>query len=125
EPARAREILLARDSSAPLPRGFRGYLLHGEPLTVDTVSDVYVLEEAMRYLAHGDIVRIDGVRRSIAALFRQASASNSFLVTERCDNYCVMCSQPPKTQDDFWIVDELKEVISLMSPDTREIGFTG
>jgi His-Xaa-Ser system radical SAM maturase HxsC len=36
-----------------------------------------------------------------------------------------MCSQPPKVVDDSWILDDIREVILLASPETREIGFTG
>lgn len=61
----------------------------------------------------------------MSALYRRSSPSNSLLVTERCGNYCVMCSQPPRPDDDSWILDELKEVIPLISPDTHEIGITG
>ncbi|MGN6108233.1 MAG: His-Xaa-Ser system radical SAM maturase HxsC [Kofleriaceae bacterium] len=71
------------------------------------------------------MVRIEPHRRSIHALYRRNSPSNSFLVTERCDNYCVMCSQPPKEHDDRWIVDELMDAIPLVSPETAELGLTG
>ncbi|HME71123.1 MAG TPA: His-Xaa-Ser system radical SAM maturase HxsC, partial [Myxococcota bacterium] len=46
-------------------------------------------------------------------------------VTEQCNHYCLMCSQPPKEVDDSWIVRELLEVIPLISTETRSIGFTG
>lgn len=58
-------------------------------------------------------------------LYRRNSLHNSFLLTERCNHYCLMCSQPPKDVNDDWIIDELFEAIPLISPETREIGFTG
>jgi His-Xaa-Ser system radical SAM maturase HxsC len=123
--ARAREVLLLRTATASLPSGFRAYLLHeaGEPDPI--LRDVYVLGEEMHYLAQGDVVRIDPRRQFVSALYRRSSPSNSLLVTERCDNFCVMCSQPPKPQDDSWIVEELKQVIPLIAPETNEIGITG
>jgi His-Xaa-Ser system radical SAM maturase HxsC len=36
-----------------------------------------------------------------------------------------MCSQPPKTADDSWIVDDLLAAIPLIDPLTHEIGITG
>ena len=39
----------------------------------------------MRYLAHGDVVRIDPRRQFVNALYRRASPSNSLLVTERLE----------------------------------------
>jgi His-Xaa-Ser system radical SAM maturase HxsC len=120
----ATDVLLVRGAPEVLPDGFRAYLLH-EPARVDDRADVYVLPSELRYLAPEDVVGIDPQRRTLRALYRRGSESNSLLVTERCDNYCLMCSQPPKSADDSWIVDELLEVIPLISPETREIGITG
>ena len=88
-------------------------------------EDVYHLGEAFAYLGEGDIVRIDPDRGDMVVLYRRASAFNSMLVTERCDNYCVMCSQPPKPRADDWLIDELLKIIPWMSPDTGELGITG
>lgn len=121
--ARGREVLLV-DAIDRLPDGFRGYLVRTEVDAGDR-SDVYHLGGAFAYLAEGDIVRIEPGRRAMAVLYRRSSPFNSMLVTERCDNYCVMCSQPPKERADDWLVDELLEIIPLMSPDTVEIGITG
>src|SRR5207237_263494 len=46
-------------------------------------------------------------------------------VTERCNHYCLMCSQPPKDIDDGWIIDEISDAIDLIDPRTESIGFTG
>lgn len=122
--ARAREILLVRQRPAEVPDGFRAYLFEEAPRSVGA-EDAYVLAPQMRYLAHGDVVRLDPRRRFVNTLYRRSSPSNSLLVTERCDNFCVMCSQPPKERDDSWIVDELVSAIPLISPETRELGITG
>ncbi len=121
---RETEILLVREPVAVLPTGFRGYLLHHEMQGADR-RDSYVLAPELRYLAHGDVVRVEPARRNLTTLYRLASNSNTFLLTERCDNYCVMCSQPPRSGDDLWRIHELKSVIPLVSPDTKEIGFSG
>ncbi|MCW5801089.1 MAG: His-Xaa-Ser system radical SAM maturase HxsC [Deltaproteobacteria bacterium] len=121
---RGREILLAKQRHDVLPAGFRAYLVT-QPAASYPQGDVYALGAAFDYLGEGDVVRIDPGGHAIAALYRRHSPHNSFLVTERCDNYCVMCSQPPKERDDSWLVDELEQVIPLASPETKEIGFTG
>jgi His-Xaa-Ser system radical SAM maturase HxsC len=118
------EILLVKEPLAILPEGFRGYLLHYEVQSADR-RDCYVLAPELRYLAHGDVVRVEPARRGLTALYRRASNSNTFLLTERCDNFCVMCSQPPRPDDDLWRVHELMNVIPLVSPDTTEIVFSG
>src|SRR5690348_6049569 len=88
--------LLVRDSVARLPSGFAAYLLHQDAGELSAFPNTYLLPSSLRYLAEGDVVRIDPKRRRLNTLYRRSSRSNSFLVTERCDNYCVMCSQPPK-----------------------------
>lgn len=121
---RGSEILLS--DGGELPSGFRAYLVRSQHVRPpDDLRDVYRLGEDFHYLAAGDVVRIEPERGAIRALYRRNSRSNSFLVTERCDNYCVMCSQPPKPRDDSWLVDELMEVLPLVSSDTSEIGITG
>jgi len=126
EAHRQQEILLVRGRPEMWPVGFRGYLAY-EPAPVSSgVQNAYVIGPALRYLAQGDVVRIEPQHRSIAALYRRASPSNALLVTERCDNFCLMCSQPPKEHDDSWLVDELlREVVPLLSPETKQIGITG
>lgn len=124
EDLRRNEILRIRRPTGTLPHGFRAYLLD-EEIEATEDRDVYVIGSAWRYLADQDVVRLDPARRTLVALYRRNSPSNTFLVTEQCDNYCLMCSQPPRTRDDSWLVDELLEILPLISPDTREIGITG
>jgi len=107
-----------------LPPGFRGYLV-GEPPGDTDLPDIYLLGRDHQFLCGGDVVRIDPARGSLTALYRASSSSNTFLVTERCDNLCIMCSQPPKAHDDSWLVDDLERAIPLISKDAREIGISG
>ncbi|NBD13743.1 His-Xaa-Ser system radical SAM maturase HxsC [Corallococcus silvisoli] len=117
-------ILLVQGKPGALPPGFRAYLLEEASSDVG-VSDAYVLPPGFHPLAEGDVVRVEPSNRRLSVLYRRASPSNSLLVTERCDNYCLMCSQPPRKQDDSWLLDELLELIPLISPETRELGITG
>jgi His-Xaa-Ser system radical SAM maturase HxsC len=77
------------------------------------------------YLDDGDVLGLDHLSKKFRTLFRRKSAHNSFLVTERCNNYCLMCSQPPKDIDDRWILNEIKESLALVDPTTRALTFTG
>lgn len=125
-PGRRSDEILLTGTCEDLPEGYRAYLIRDRADQRPKVDDVYAINSDLAYLAEGDVIRIDPSRNSLHALYRRSSLSNSFLVTERCDNYCVMCSQPPKTRDDSWLVDELiDEVIPLVSPQTRELGITG
>lgn len=84
-----------------------------------------VLPEALRYVGDGDVLGVRPQSGEVRSLYRRNSKHNSFLVTERCNSYCLMCSQPPRDVDDAWIVDEMLEAIPLVDPTTRELGFTG
>jgi His-Xaa-Ser system radical SAM maturase HxsC len=123
------DALLVREPTAEPPLGFRAYLFRGASTAAKvsnaSATDAYALGPEHEYVGSGDVVRIDPRRGLLAALYRASSQSNTFLVTERCDNYCTMCSQPPKAQDDAWVVDELERVIPLVSPEATEIGISG
>jgi len=123
---RGRDILLVRSTLEKLPEGFSAYLMQvDDRVQRDDRRNVFALAPEMHYLADGDVVRLDPRRCSLTALYRRNSPSNSFLMTERCDNYCVMCSQPPKERDDSWLLEELRTVVPLISKETVEIGITG
>lgn len=104
-------ILVIADSPIDLPGTFKGRLVAVPP--------------KYDYLADGDIIGFDHVSRKFRTLYRRNSAHNSFLVTERCNNYCLMCSQPPKDVDDRWILSEIKESLPLVDSATRALTFTG
>ncbi len=75
--------------------------------------------------ARPSIIGFHPLSRRVRTLYRQNSAHNSFLVTERCNHLCLMCSQPPRNVDDSWIIDEIASSIPLISATTRSIGLTG
>lgn len=120
---RSREILLTHEPSAP--SGYFGFL-SGAGSTIDrrTAPSITLLPE-LGYVRHGDIIVADPKDRSIRVLYRQNSRFNSFLLTERCNHYCVMCSQPPKDVDDSHLANEVLEALELVDPSTGTLGFTG
>jgi His-Xaa-Ser system radical SAM maturase HxsC len=77
------------------------------------------------YLADGDILGFHSDSKRFRTLYRRSSAHNSFLVTERCNHYCLMCSQPPRDVDDSWILREIRAALPLVDIHTRSLGFTG
>lgn len=112
-----------------IPQGFAHYLLLENNRDLVEVlpfnSDYSVLPNDYSYIGDGDVIRLSTDRQSIRVLFRASSPHNSILVTEQCNHYCLMCSQPPKAADDSWILDEIESLIPLIPKDTRELGFTG
>ncbi len=128
-PLRKKTGFLSRPPHSPLPNGFRTYfLVGGDREDIDAaIGDeaAIVLPTLYDYLGSGDVVRISPHRSGIRTLYRRSSDYNSILLTERCNNYCLMCSQPPKSADDSWIVDQVLQAIPLIDRGAREIGFTG
>lgn len=55
--------------------------------------------------------------------FRPSEKSNTILITERCDQYCQMCSQPPKSKD--YLHWELYEKAIELFPINAVVGISG
>jgi len=88
-------------------------------------ENIVRLESQFGHLSDGDLIGLDPGSARLRVLYRRASKHNAFLVTERCNHYCLMCSQLPRKVDDGWILDEIGECIGLIDPATETIGFTG
>ena len=112
-----------------IPEGFAHYLLlnsmRDHIRCLPKGVDYTVLADDYAYLGEGDVIRLSKDKKSIRTLYRASSANNSILVTEQCNHYCLMCSQPPKNVDDSWILEEIRNLIHLIPKTAREIGFTG
>jgi His-Xaa-Ser system radical SAM maturase HxsC len=79
----------------------------------------------LSHLVEGDIVSIDD-RGNIYSLYRINSTYNSILMTERCNNKCLMCSQPPKLKDDSdYLFSIYKKLIPLIPKECQQLGLTG
>ena len=123
-PCRDNEYFLVRDHFSRVPEGFGGYLFFEKPShSVPMVS--YLLEPSLSYLRDGDIIKINPSQGTLRTVYRRNSRHNSVLVTERCNNYCLMCSQPPRDINDGHLVDELLQTIPLMSRETLSVVITG
>ena len=106
----------------PKAEGFRAYLTRddagfGQP-------NEFRLDNQFDYLAPGDIVRLDP-RGKIACLFRKNTNYNTILLTEQCNHYCLMCSQPPKNIDDSWLLSQAMDLIEKIPRETKILGFSG
>lgn len=93
-----------------------------QPLLLN--GGVITLDPALHYLADGDVIRVTP-NLKVSVLFRKNANAHSVLLTERCNSFCVMCSQPPRDIDDSFIVDDVLEAIPLFDRGATEIGFTG
>ncbi|MDC1281189.1 His-Xaa-Ser system radical SAM maturase HxsC [Methylophilaceae bacterium] len=103
-------------------KGFGSYLSFSE--AKKDIPNLFILNNEFQYLNEGDIIRLDDKGR-FACIFRVNSRYNTLLLTEQCNHYCLMCSQPPKKQDDSWLLEQALDVIEMIPKNTRWIGFSG
>jgi His-Xaa-Ser system radical SAM maturase HxsC len=76
------------------------------------------------HLAEGDIVRLDPSGH-VRTLFKHGSPHNAIFTTDRCNSFCLMCSQPPKRIDDRDRIAEHLRLVQLIDPATEQLGVTG
>lgn len=70
-----------------------------------------------------DVVLLEPQVSRVSRWIRNDSEHNTLLVTERCDQLCIMCSQPPKkTHTDMFAH---MEKACLLAPENIIIGFSG
>lgn len=127
-PALAREhaLLLAKNDNldALSQLGF-GALLMPNEMHPAGASNSVVLDRSLYVLNEGDVIRLDPQDGSVKVLYRRDAAFNALLVTERCNSFCLMCSQPPRNIDDSYLVGDILRTIELADQETSEICLTG
>jgi len=79
---------------------------------------------SLGHLQDGDVVALSPGGQ-VRTLYRVASPHNVLFTTERCNSFCLMCSQPPRPVDDSGRIRELLRLIDLIDPAPRELGITG
>lgn len=135
EVLRESEVLALKNGSdkAPDLTGFKGLLTCGEwdcgtPLRSESELPAVpriVIPERLAHLEDGDIIEVAPRTGRISVLFRKASTSNTILFTEACNNYCLMCAQPPINSRPYCSFDTWKKAIPLVPKDTLELGISG
>ncbi len=73
----------------------------------------------------GDVIRLSPGARYVQNLYRRLAHANALFITERCNNWCLMCSQPPRNIDDTWRIPELFQTVDLIDQTLEWLGITG
>lgn len=111
--------VLLWEASAP---GYAGSVYAGESagegVVISRARDPAVIQP-------GDVVRVRPGSTMVSVMYRRGSAANTLFATERCNSRCLMCSQPPRTDDDGWRVAELLRLIELIDTDEGQLGISG
>jgi His-Xaa-Ser system radical SAM maturase HxsC len=139
DPAKAIACLLRAGQAAP--SGYGLYLMTGDEAGVSVEKSrpagapspelsgapgpLLRLGPDLAHLDAGDIIHVPDDGRRVAVLWKNSARHNGLLLTEQCDNYCIMCSQPPKDRDDSWLFDRARKVISLLPESAQALSLTG
>jgi His-Xaa-Ser system radical SAM maturase HxsC len=93
------------------------------PITFDGIIIKNVADDDV--IRPGDVVRLTPGGKYIQNLYRRSSKTNSLFITEKCNNFCLMCSQPPRDIDDSWRISELFKTVNMIDKDLEWLGITG
>ena len=121
---RANQILIVTNPEQIISEGF-GLVLIGHDKEIISFENALRLAPELRYLKEHDVIKFYPDISKIDVLYRKEANTNSFLVTERCNSFCIMCSQPPRDIDDHYLVDDMLAALPLLQPDAHEIMITG
>ena len=116
---RPQAALILESVEHPLPSGFG--LIFSKVRQDGCAS----LAEDLWHLEDGDVVRIDPKANMVRAIYRKNANANFLFVTERCNSFCLMCSQPPRDVADGHLIEELIAAVPLFDKSTPELGITG
>lgn len=113
----------------------RSQLLHGKWAGIACAdecvlphSDQIILVDSIRtpgVIAAGDVIRLAEGSSRVSVLYRRGSNSNTLLATERCNSFCLMCSQPPREIDDTWLIGDMLATIPLVDRNEIQLGISG
>ena len=106
---------------------YRAILTSASVNHFDVPTQLAIIHSAKQisHLKAGDIVVMRPRSGHVRTLFRPDSEHNALLVTERCNSFCLMCSQPPIDRDDSELVNINLQAIRLMEPAPARLGITG
>lgn len=76
-------------------------------------------------LGTGDVIEIIPANGKVARRYRRGANNNILFATERCNSFCLMCSQPPRQVEDNWRVGHLCDLVELIDRDNPSLTITG
>lgn len=72
-----------------------------------------------------DVVTLNPKKNELTVLYRNSDIHHAIQLTNRCNSYCLMCSQPPTNHYDQWLADEAIQVASHINDLPLSIGLSG
>ncbi|MDE1963669.1 MAG: His-Xaa-Ser system radical SAM maturase HxsC [Xanthomonadaceae bacterium] len=117
---RARQHATAALTALP----WAGFLVDGPEHAPESKPWVALPTQALAIEA-GDAIEVRPETNKVARRYRRGGNNNILFATERCNSFCVMCSQPPRDVQDDWRVQHLCDLIELIDRDTGALTITG
>ncbi len=115
-------VAVRLSGDAPAPRA-RLYLSDSE--TVIGPGPTIHLPDKLQHIEPGDVISLSPDGQRVTVVWKSTATHNSVLLTERCDNYCIMCSQPPKERDDSYLYIRARKIVDALPARARSIALTG
>ncbi|RZZ90287.1 His-Xaa-Ser system radical SAM maturase HxsC [Pseudoxanthomonas winnipegensis] len=83
------------------------------------------LEGDSHIVSAGDVIELDALRQRAAVRYRRGDKGNVLFTTERCNSFCLMCSQPPRQVQDDWRLEQLLRLIELIDESEPSLAISG
>jgi His-Xaa-Ser system radical SAM maturase HxsC len=92
---------------------------------IEGSSEYYVqCKELPSVFSDGDVIFINSRRKKVSGFLCNSAKNNTVLVTEKCDNLCSFCSQPPNNNSDTHLfINAAQAIINFNSEEI--VGITG
>lgn len=114
----------AASSSSLCDLPWAGYLVNEDSASQSSRSEVALLGD-QAVIRPGDVVEIRPGSSKIAVRYRRGDNGNVLFATERCNSFCLMCSQPPREVEDSWRIDQLCDLVGLIDKDEPSLAISG
>lgn len=104
---------------------FAGFLADTPEVLDVHHNAIYVPRDSEGTIGPGDVIEVLPARSQVAVRYRRGENGNLLFTTERCNNYCLMCSQPPRNVEDEWRLTQLRQLVELIEPDEPDLAISG
>jgi len=119
-----KDNILFLDSYQDIPNNINNILTTSEKLFneyIDQKNIQYFKE--LNEIEEGAIVRIEN--ETLFITVRPSSNAHTLFFTSKCNHYCLMCSEPPQTTNDDYLITDNMKIIELLDKNLEVIGISG
>ncbi|GAB3094516.1 His-Xaa-Ser system radical SAM maturase HxsC [Lysobacter terrae] len=119
-----RDSQIGLESEQLLSLPWAGFLA-GPTGSLPTGRPAVTLLETPEIVRPGDVIELRPTQSKLAVRYRRGDNGNVLFATERCNSFCLMCSQPPRQIEDDWRVEQLCALVDLIDKDEPSVAISG